>query len=92
MHTHQIGAPSTYTMISADLASFGSATRSQVVELPNAIAAQKFQEENVDKLGRPYDIKTRSCVTHVGEVLRAGGVAIPAEPGAQFKFLKKRGL
>lgn len=48
--------------------------------------------KNLNKLGPPYDTKTRSCVTHVGEVLRECGLDVSTNPGAQFKYLKKAGL
>jgi hypothetical protein len=79
-------------MVSNNLSGVVGASKSQVFELPNAANAQKFQEAALNKEGGPYDTKTRSCVTHVGDVLRAGGVNVPPEPGAQFKFLKKKGL
>lgn len=79
-------------MISDDLSGVVAPTKSRVVDLPDATAAQDFQKKHLNQIGGAYDIKTRSCVTHVGDVLRAGGVAVPTEPGAQFKHLKKLGL
>jgi hypothetical protein len=69
VHRHQLGAPGTPTMISTDFSGVVPPTKSQVFELPNAATAQEFQKSNLDKLGGPYDTKTRSCVTHVGDVL-----------------------
>ena len=92
IHTHQLGAPGTATMVSTDLSGLVRSSKSQVFELPNAANAQQFQESALGKVGDPYDTKSRSCVTHVGEVLRAGGVDIPGDPGQQFRFLKKKGL
>ena len=92
LHTHQLGAPGTETMISDDLSGVVAPTKSRVVDLPDATAAQDFQKKNLNQIGGAYDTKTRSCVTHVGDVLRAGGVTMPTEPGAQFKHLKKLGL
>jgi hypothetical protein len=43
------------------------------VDLPDATAAYK---EQAKRLGHPdgvYDENTNSCVTHVGDILRAGG-------------------
>ena len=74
IHTHQLGAPGTDTMISTDLSGVVSPTKSHTFDLPNAKAAQEFQLQNLNKIGPPYDTKTRSCVTHVGEVLRAGRI------------------
>lgn len=92
IHTHQLGAPGTDTMISTDLSDVVSPTKSETFYLPKAKAAQEFQLKNIDKLGSPYDTKTRSCVTHVGDVLREGGLDVPTNPGGQFKYLKKAGL
>jgi RHS repeat-associated protein len=92
IHTHQLGTPGTDTMISTDLGGVVSPTKSHTFDLPNAKAAQEFQLQNLNKTGPPYDTKTRSCVTHVGEVLRAGGLDVPTNPGGQFKYLKKSGL
>jgi RHS repeat-associated protein len=92
IHTHQLGAPGTDTMISTDLNGVVSSTKSHTFDLPNAKAAQEFQLKNLDKIGPSYDTKTRSCVTHVGEVLREGGLDVPTNPGGQFKYLKKAGL
>jgi hypothetical protein len=92
LHTHQLGAPGTKTMISSNLSGVPSPKKSFTFDLPNAFKAQEFQRSVLDKLGDDYDTRTRSCVTHVGDVLRAGGVDIPKEPGAQFKFLRKKGL
>jgi hypothetical protein len=33
----------------------------------------------------PYDRKDNSCVTHVAEVLKAGGVDMPREPKNRFR-------
>lgn len=96
LKTHQLGAPGTDTMISNDLTMLDPKTdplaKSGTVDLPDAKSAQNFQKENLNKIGPAYDTKHRSCVTHVGDVLRAGGVNVPKEPGAQFKFLKRLGL
>jgi hypothetical protein len=92
IHTHQLGAPGTDTMISTDLSGVVPPTKSQTFDMPDAKSAQDFRLKNLNQLGPSYDTKTRSCVTHVGEVLRAGGLDVPTNPGAQFKFLKKAGL
>lgn len=79
-------------MISRDLSGVVEPTKSKSFDLPYAKAAQKFQLNKIDRIGPPYDTKTRSCVTHVGDVLRAGGLDVPVSPGAQLKYLKKSGL
>ena len=92
IHTHQLGAPGTETMITDDLGSLVPPSKSATFDLPDGVNAQDFQKSKIDILGEPYDTKTRSCVTHVGDVLRAGGVDVPTQPGAQLKYLKKCGL
>ncbi|MCY1230725.1 RHS repeat-associated core domain protein [compost metagenome] len=92
IHTHQMGAPGTSTKVSSNLSGVVAPSKSKVIDLPDATAAQSFQRENMGKDGGAYDIRTRSCVTHVGEVLRAGGADVPVEAGAQFKYLKRKGL
>lgn len=62
------------------------------VELPDAAAAQKYQRSVEEKPGGIYDEKTNSCMTHVGNVLRAGGVAVPQEPLGQAKYFSKQGF
>ncbi|MEJ8851922.1 RHS repeat-associated core domain-containing protein [Variovorax rhizosphaerae] len=92
MTTHQLGAPGTQTVVSTNLRMLPPPAKQTSIELPDATATQKFQRDNVNEFGGTYDTKTRSCVTHVGEVLRAGGVDIPSQPGPQLKYLKKRGV
>jgi hypothetical protein len=52
-------------------------TRSAVIELPNARAAQAFQNSQIGQNLGPYDLVSRSCQTHVREVLGAGGADVP---------------
>ena len=40
----------------------------------------------------PYDRKSNSCVAHVVDVARAGGVDAPKGVLSEFKFLKKNGF
>jgi len=62
------------------------------IDLPDAAAAQKYQRSVEEKDGGTYDEATNSCMTHVGNVLRAGGVAVPEEPRAQGKYFVKQGF
>jgi RHS repeat-associated protein len=89
LHTHQLGAPGSTTRISNDLGNLPQPTGSHTFELPNAANARNFQESLLNKPGPPYDTKERSCVTHVGEVLRAGGLDVSPNPRQQFLFLWK---
>ncbi len=59
--------------------------------MPNATAALAKQSELMGKgnLG-PYDLVNNSCVSHVCDVLDAGGFKTPSPNGtAQIKFLRK---
>ena len=87
LHTEQLGMPGTKTTIATN--GSGTTQTSAQIQLPDAKAAQDLQKSKLDKLGPDYDTKHRSCITHVGDVLRAGGVPVPTEPGGQFKFIKK---
>ncbi|MCC8367009.1 RHS repeat protein [Xenorhabdus sp. PB61.4] len=93
IHTHQFGglAPGgpTPTKISTRGIQTLPVDKIGVFELPNGKAALDFQKSVLEKVGPLYDTKTRSCVTHVMEVLQAGGIDVPGEPGGQFKFLLK---
>jgi RHS repeat-associated protein len=57
-------------------------TSSHSIPLPNAIAAKAFQQTSLGPAG-PYNFQTNSCVTHVGSVLRAGGVQNVGVTGTQ---------
>ena len=81
IHTHQVrtDAQNNTTVINEKEYNSMAGTpvaRTVEVELPDAAAAQKYQRSVVDKPGGIYDEKTNSCMTHVGNVLRAGGVAV----------------
>ncbi|HBI11052.1 MAG TPA: hypothetical protein DDY57_13105, partial [Franconibacter pulveris] len=39
---------------------------------------------------KPYDIRTRSCLTHVMEVLAAGDVDVPDSAMRQYGFIQKK--
>jgi len=60
------------------------------VEVPldaQAALAKQRALMGIDNLGQ-YDKVTNSCVSHVSDVLQAGGVATPAAEGsAQLRFL-----
>jgi RHS repeat-associated protein len=63
---------------------------SEPIELSNIEEAQLYQ--NKMTRGWPtggYDVRTNSCVTHVSNVLRKGGVDIGEGAFSQIKYLKK---
>ncbi|MGK9176045.1 RHS domain-containing protein, partial [Yokenella regensburgei] len=52
--------------------------------------ALEFQRSQVGKSLGPYDVRTRSCLTHVMEVLSAGGVDVPQGAMRQYHFIQKK--
>jgi len=62
------------------------------VPLPEATKAMDYQRSMLGKELGPYDRRTNSCVDHVAETLRQGGVDVPNGPLGQFKYLRGLGL
>jgi len=62
------------------------------IPLPDATSAQAYQRGQIGKNLGKYDKYTNSCVDHVSNVLRAGGVEVPAGTGPQIKYLTKAGV
>ena len=92
MHTHQVITSedlSTTTII--PYRGIGS-SRSVTVDIPDAEAARIFQKSTLRTELGPYSQRTNSCVDHVSEVLRAGGVDVQKSAIGQFKYLKSLGL
>ena len=89
LHTHQLGVPGSTTRVSTNMLDRLPVSKTAVFDLPDAKAAIEFQKSVLDKIGPLYDVKTQSCVTHVMDVLRAGGLDVPESAGAQLKFLLK---
>ncbi|WP_234420915.1 DUF6443 domain-containing protein, partial [Aquimarina sp. Aq78] len=58
------------------------------VRLPNAKAAQGYQSSQVGKQLGPYNQKCNSCVNHVGNVLREGGLNVPTSSLREYGFIK----
>jgi hypothetical protein len=92
LNTHQVvSGPngSSTEIVTVDDADPGTLVRSKTVEFPtadNAIARQEALRAQGD-LGQ-YDAITNSCVSHVCDVLEAGGLTVPSPNGsAQLKFL-----
>jgi hypothetical protein len=87
-HTHQVyrDAAGTKTTISDVIED--SPLKRAVVELPDAQSAFLYQMDMLDVELGPYDLIKNSCQTHIGNVLREGGVVIPTEAKDVFEFLK----
>jgi hypothetical protein len=60
--------------------------------LPNADAARSFQASRIGTEQGRYDFLTNSCLTHVCDVLRAGGVTDIPETGTRMAVWARRGL
>ena len=93
LHTHQVfsnGGKSTY--IIDDVSFLEKPIKSIQLKLPDAKSAISYQKLMFGKNFGPYDKKTNSCVTHVAEVLRSGGVDVPKSPIRQYGFLKSIGF
>lgn len=94
VHTHQtwLNYNARTTHIDSILGEREDVSTSIVVNLPNAKNAIKYQ----DKIFRVplgiYDYKTNSCLTHVSNVLREGGVDIPDNASGQIKYIISLGF
>ncbi|MEM9774924.1 MAG: RHS repeat-associated core domain-containing protein [Chloroflexota bacterium] len=85
--THQTGDLNEKTIKQLDAweeSLLGDLVDERTVDLPNANNAQNFQSASVD-LGDPkYNVRTNSCITHVCNVLRVGGVEdVPSNAGGR---------
>ncbi|MFJ4616743.1 polymorphic toxin-type HINT domain-containing protein [Streptomyces sp. NPDC088812] len=60
--------------------------------LPNAGAARAFQAKKIGTGQGKYDFLTNSCLTHVCDVLREGGVTDLPDTGVRMAAWAKRGL
>jgi RHS repeat-associated protein len=93
LHTQQVITSD--DLSSTAIARVGRETpvKSVPISIPDADSAMKYQSSMLGKgdLG-PYDLKSNSCVTHVCNVLRAGGIDVPETPRGQYKFLKDLGF
>ncbi|NUW61700.1 hypothetical protein [Cronobacter muytjensii] len=56
----------------------------------SAEKAIEFQKSQLGKNPGPYDIRTRSCLMHVMEVLAAGDVDVPDSAMRQYGFIQKK--
>ena len=92
-HTHQVItstdlSKTTIITVSDDMIP----SKSVSIDIPNAISAIDYQKSLIGKDLGAYDVKTNSCVDHISEVLREGGVDIPKSPLGQMKYLKELGF
>jgi len=84
LHTHQVVFDNgERTAISSNNGAEGSSMGT--VALPNSAGAQTYQRKMMGHYTGKYDRKSNSCVTHVAEVLRQGGIDIPRDAKGEFK-------
>jgi RHS repeat-associated protein len=65
--------------------------REFTVGLPDAVAAMRYQRSVIGRSTGYYDVATNSCVTHCGDVLRAGGLEVPGTTREIVKWLNSLG-
>ncbi|MGG1949381.1 RHS repeat-associated core domain-containing protein [Trinickia sp. NRRL B-1857] len=94
MRTHQlITDDNNNTIITGrELAPESTVENTVLVDLPDAEAAKQAQAQRLGHDGGVYDKNTNSCVTHVGDILRAGGAPdVPNTTRETIKWLIKNG-
>ena len=89
-HSHQVvTSASTTRIVSNEVAGAGTVLRSIAIEVntgSTTVQSRLLSQGNLD----PYNKITNSCVTHVCDVLKAGGVDVPEANGsAQFRYVLK---
>jgi RHS repeat-associated protein len=94
VHTHQIITKADYSATEIDIVigSRQGVTKSVEVGLPRAEDAMRYQDKILGEQLGAYDKMKNSCVDHVCEVMRQGGVDIPKTPLGQIRFLKSLGF
>lgn len=74
LHTEQIVNSTTKATTIVEVANPGAVKGSYDIALPDAAGALRHQRAALGQPGGTYDVIRNSCVTHCGDVLRAGGV------------------
>jgi RHS repeat-associated protein len=97
LHTEQVSTGDETWIERVNGATAGEPVNSATFELPNVDAAQNVQRDKVraGKRGESdgkYEAGTNSCMTHVMDVLNAGGVDAPSTGHRAWGFLTKNGL
>ena len=89
LHTEQIILEGNLTTI-AEVEGAAPVLQAVQVSLPNAASALERQTNMIDTATGLYDRWSNSCVTHVGDVIRAGGVEVPQRTLDILRWLKNR--
>ena len=94
VHTHQVITKEDRSATEVDIivGARKGVTKSVKVGLPRAEDAMRYQDKILGEQLGAYDKMKNSCVDHVCEVLRQGGVDIPKTPLGQIRFLKSLGF
>lgn len=87
--THQDGPPNNTFISDKSPTDMSVSKVSKPIKLPNGQAAQNYQKAMTGEATGPYDLKCNSCQTHPSEVMRQGGVNVPANARGQYYFIKK---
>ncbi|AKJ28503.1 RHS repeat-associated core domain-containing protein [Caldimonas brevitalea] len=97
MHTHQVQLNKALDTTIVDerrrrVMDEDSIVHSAEIPLPDADSAHKYQRSQIGKDTGTYDVHTNSCLTHVANVLRAGGEPVPEGAGGQMRYMRKKGF
>ncbi len=94
LFTHQVitVADMSKTTITENISMLGNPIKTIELSLPNASDAMKYQKSILGTELGAYSEATNSCVTHVINVINAGGLNIPNNMRSQYSFLKGLGF
>ena len=88
LHTEQIILANGSSTSIAEATTVGM-TRALEVALPDARAALAYQRSVLGTATGEYNLATNSCLTHCGDVLRAGGVSgVPSDTRGIMRWLR----
>ncbi len=89
LHTEQLVDKGAGTTTITEALRYQVITQEGQVDLPDAEAAQVYQESVLRTDTGPYDYYRNSCVTHVVNVLNAGGLDLPTSTGLARAALQR---
>ncbi|WP_221407715.1 RHS repeat domain-containing protein [Thermoflexibacter ruber] len=94
LFTHQVitAADMSTTTITKNISMLDNPIKTVELSLPNATDAMKYQRGILGTELGAYSEATNSCVTHIINVLNAGGLNIPNNMRSQYSFLKELGF
>jgi hypothetical protein len=89
LHTEQFVRAGQATIVVVEDAA--PVVRQVTVNLPDAAAAMNYQRAVLGQATGVYNASTNSCVTHCGDVLRAGGLDVPSTTREIVRWLNTLG-